>query len=140
MNTDGGTDMKYELTKDLETGNAIIDSEHKELFNAVNNIVDACSKGQGRNIIKSAINFLLSYVELHFSHEEKLQSDSKYPDIAKHKAFHESYKKQLKEISSQIPFDNPTITDLIKLNGHIAVLINHIRIEDKKLGKFLKQQ
>lgn len=131
--------MRYELTKDLETGNPLIDSEHTELFNAVNNIVDACSKGQGRNIIESAINFLLSYVDLHFSHEEKLQSDNKYPDIEKHKAFHESYKKQLKEISSQILFDNPTITDLVKLNGHIAVLINHIRIEDKKLGKFLKQ-
>ena len=119
--------MRYELTKDLETGNAVIDNEHRELFNAVNNIIDACSKGQGRNIIESAIKFLLSYVELHFSHEEKLQSDSKYPGMAAHKAFHE------------IPFDNPAITDLVKLNGHIAVLINHIRIEDKKLGKFLKQ-
>lgn len=132
--------MGYELTKDLETGNAIIDNEHKELFNAVNNIVDACSRGQGRNVMESAINFLLSYVELHFSHEEQLQRDSKYPGFAEHKAFHESYKKQLKEISAQIPFNNPSITDLVKLNGHIAVLINHIRIEDKKLGKFLKQQ
>lgn len=131
--------MRYELTKDLETGNAVIDNEHRELFNAVNNIIDACSKGQGRNIIESAIKFLLSYVELHFSHEEKLQSDSKYPGMAAHKAFHESYKKQLKEISMQIPFDNPAITDLVKLNGHIAVLINHIRIEDKKLGKFLNK-
>ena len=45
--------MRYELTKDLETGNPLIDSEHTELFNAVNNIVDACSKGQGRHIIES---------------------------------------------------------------------------------------
>lgn len=58
--------MRYELTKDLETGNAIIDNEHSELFKAVNNIVDACSKGQGRKIMEPAIQFLLSYVELHF--------------------------------------------------------------------------
>jgi len=131
--------MGYELTKELETGNVIIDNEHRELFKAVNNIIDACSKGKGRDITAPAIKFLLEYVDKHFSHEEQLQRDNKYPDMAAHKAFHESYKKQLKEIASQIPANNPTIADLAKLNGHLAVLINHIRIEDKKLGKFLKQ-
>ncbi len=131
--------MRYELTKDLETGNAIIDNEHSELFKAVNNIVDACSKGQGRKIMESAIQFLLSYVELHFSHEEQLQKESNYPDIKMHKLFHENYKKTLKDIALEIPSDNPSITDLVKLNSHIAVLINHIRVEDKKLGTYLKQ-
>ena len=59
--------------------------------------------------------------------------------MAGHKAFHDSYKKQLKEIADQIPLDNPTIEDVVKLNGHIAVLVNHIRVEDKKLGTYLKQ-
>ena len=36
--------MKYELTKDLETGNRIIDNEHRELLNAVNALLDACRK------------------------------------------------------------------------------------------------
>jgi len=132
--------MKYELTKELETGNEFIDNEHSELFKAVNNIIDACSKGQGRNIMGPAIQFLLSYVELHFSHEEQFQKDNNYPDMKNHKLFHENYKKTLKEIASQIPVDNPTVTDLVKLNGHIAMLINHIRVEDKKLGTYLKQQ
>lgn len=35
---------RYELTKKLETGNAIIDGEHRELFAAVNKLLDACSK------------------------------------------------------------------------------------------------
>ena len=38
--------IKYELTKELETGNATIDREHRELFQAVNNLMDACGKGQ----------------------------------------------------------------------------------------------
>ncbi len=56
-----------------------------------------------------------------------------------HKLFHENYKKTLKDIALEIPSDNPSITDLVKLNSHIAVLINHIRVEDKKLGTYLKQ-
>lgn len=40
--------MRYEMTKDLETGNALIDSEHRQLFKAVNDLLDACSQGKGR--------------------------------------------------------------------------------------------
>ena len=50
--------MKYELTPDLETGNALIDSEHKQLFSAINNLMDACSQGQGRTVLDSTIKFL----------------------------------------------------------------------------------
>ncbi len=54
--------MKYEMTKDLETGNAMIDKEHKELFDAVNRLLDSCSKGQGRAAMDGAIQFLVNYV------------------------------------------------------------------------------
>lgn len=37
---------RYEFTKRLETGNSIIDTEHKELILAVNKLLDACSKGR----------------------------------------------------------------------------------------------
>lgn len=40
--------MKYEVTKELETGNALIDSEHRQLFQMVNNLQDACAQGKGR--------------------------------------------------------------------------------------------
>ena len=66
--------MKYELTKDLESGNAIIDGEHRELFRAVNTLMDACGKGQGRAALEPAIKFLLDYVNKHFAHEEQLLS------------------------------------------------------------------
>ena len=34
--------MKYELTQELVTGNALIDSEHRQLFAAINDLLDAC--------------------------------------------------------------------------------------------------
>ena len=51
--------MRYELTKDLETGNAVIDREHRELFRAVNELLDSCGKGQGRAAMEPAIQFLI---------------------------------------------------------------------------------
>ena len=37
---------KYEFTKQLETGNASIDKEHRELIQAVNKLLEACSRGE----------------------------------------------------------------------------------------------
>lgn len=125
------------MTKELETGNAIIDREHKELFRAVNALIDACSKGQGRAAIEPTIKFLLDYVNKHFSHEEELQQKNKYPNIIAHKQFHVTYTRKLRDIVNAIPAAGPTVSDLSTLNQHIAVLVTHIRTEDKKVGVFL---
>ena len=54
--------MKYELTSDLMTGNSLIDAEHKQLFDAINDLMDACAQGVGREKIMSTTQFLNSYV------------------------------------------------------------------------------
>lgn len=131
---------RYEFTKKLETGNAVIDREHRELIQAVNKLLDACSEGKGRASMDETIKFLNNYVNQHFTHEEQLQKQSGYPGITAHKTFHEKYKQTLKEITSQISVSGPTIAELGKLNGHIGVLISHITMEDKRLGAFLNQK
>lgn len=131
--------MRYELTKDLETGNIIIDKEHRELLKAVNDLMDACSDGKGRDHMIKTIKFLNDYVDSHFAHEEQLQQKNGYPGITAHKAFHEKYKQTLKEITSGISADKPSVGELSKLNVHIGLLITHIRTEDKKLGAFLNK-
>lgn len=130
---------RYEFTKKLETGNAIIDKEHRELFQAVNKLLEACGEGKGRASMDETIKFLNNYVNQHFSHEEQLQKQSGYPGIGAHRTFHEKYKQTLKEITDRIAVSGPTIAELGKLNGHISVLISHIGTEDKKLGAFLNQ-
>ena len=131
--------MKYELTKDLETGNRIIDNEHRELLNAVNALLDACSAGKGRAQVSSTVKFLNDYVDRHFAHEEQLQKQSGYPGYEAHHAFHEKYKQTLREITAGMS-DNCSIADLAKLNGHVSLLVSHIRTEDKKLGAFLNKE
>ncbi|MDE6914887.1 MAG: hemerythrin family protein [Lachnospiraceae bacterium] len=130
---------RYEFTKKLETGNAVIDGEHRELIEAVNKLLDACSSGKGRAYMDETIKFLNNYVDKHFTHEEQIQRQSGYPNHTAHRAFHEQYKKTLKEITSQISAAGPTIAELGKLNGHISVLISHITTEDRKLGAFLNK-
>lgn len=130
---------RYEFTKELETGNEVIDKEHRELIAAVNKLLAACSEGKGRTFMDETIKFLNNYVNQHFLHEEQLQRQSRYPGLTAHRAFHEKYKQTLREITTGISVSGPTIEGLGKLNRHISVLISHISTEDKKLGAFLKQ-
>ena len=88
--------MRYEITNDLLTGNILIDSEHRQLFQAVNSLMDACSAGKGCAELESTVKFLTAYVAKHFADEENLQINSKYPGYTAHKLFHENYKKQLR--------------------------------------------
>lgn len=130
--------MIYELTKELETGNAVIDSEHRELFRAVNKLMEECGKGKGRAALEPTLKFLLDYVDTHFAHEEQLQKKCNYPNLAAHHTFHENYKSKLREIAKQIPATGATVAELSALNMHIGLLVSHIRTEDKKLGAHLK--
>ncbi len=131
--------MQYELTQDLITGNTLIDTEHKQLFAAINDLLDACTKGKGRDQVMKTVDFLNRYVERHFSDEEKLQVNSKYPNYPAHKTFHDGYKRQMTQTTQELLNEGPTVKALGKLNQVAGVLISHIRVEDRKLAKYLRE-
>ncbi|MCD8000779.1 MAG: hemerythrin family protein [Clostridiales bacterium] len=130
--------MRYEVTKDLETGNAMIDSEHRELFKAVNQLLDACSQGRGRSQLDPTLDFLVSYVKKHFGDEEKLQIQTSYPGYSGHKQFHEEYKKELATAVQTLKEQGSTIAALSHLNQLVGRLMTHIRMEDKHLAQHVK--
>ena len=131
--------MQYELTQDLITGNTLIDTEHKQLFAAINDLLDACTKGKGRDQVMKTVDFLNRYVERHFSDEEKLQVNSKYPNYPAHKTFHDGYKRQMTQTTQELLNEGPTVKALGKLNQVAGVLVSHIRVEDRKLAKYLRE-
>lgn len=130
--------MKYELTDDLLTGNALIDSEHRELFAAVNNLIDACAQGKGRDQIQKTVQFLGDYVAKHFRDEEGLQTKSNYPGYPAHKQFHDGYRRKLAETTQVLTREGPSVKALSDLNGVVAILVSHIRTEDKRLARHIK--
>ena len=130
--------MKYELTDDLLTGNALIDSEHRELFAAVNNLMDACTQGKGRDQIQKTVQFLGDYVAKHFRDEEGLQTKSNYPGYPAHKQFHDGYRRKLAETTQVLTREGPSVKALGELNGVVAILVSHIRTEDKRLARHIK--
>ena len=131
--------MAYNWSADLETGNLKIDSQHRELINAINKLLDACSNGRGRAEIDSTLGFLNDYIIRHFNDEEALQITSRYPDYANHKQYHEGFKKSVRDIQADYQKGGADIVLVSKVNSVIASwLINHIKKEDVKVAAHLK--
>lgn len=129
----------YAFTKDLETGNTTIDSQHKELISAINHLLEACSQGKGRQEIEKTAQFLESYTSKHFADEEKLQLQHRYPDYQNHKQYHESFKKVVREIAQGLDKEGPTVVMVGKVNSSIGGwLLNHIKKEDVKVAAHLR--
>ena len=72
-----------------ETGNEQIDSEHKELFRLVENVVAKSYTDPGQ--IKSAVDFLTNYATTHFRNEEMLMEESAYPIAHIHRKQHSDF-------------------------------------------------
>lgn len=132
--------MHYELTEELLTGNGLIDTEHRQLFGAVNDLLDACSLGEGRARIEKTVRFLNDYVGKHFRDEEELQIRSGYPGYPAHRDFHDGYRRQLADTAQALLREGPTVKALGELNRMAGVLVAHIRTEDKRLAKHVQEQ
>jgi hemerythrin len=131
--------MSYEWSRELETGNAMIDSQHKQLIKAVNDLLQACSSGKGRAGISSTIDFLTDYTAKHFGDEEKLQVRYCYPDMMNHKRYHDGFKTVVRELGLQLKAEGPSIQLVSKVNTSIGGwLINHIKKEDVKVAVHIK--
>lgn len=127
-------------TPDLATGNPTIDSEHQQLIKAINALMEACSKGQGRAVLDKIMRFMYAYTEKHFGHEEELQKHYLYPDYPNHKRYHEGFKKVVRDVCAEIHQEGATIGLLGKVNTQIAGwLATHIKTEDVKVAAHIKK-
>ncbi len=80
---------RFMWTSDLDTGEQLIDGQHRELFRLANELDDVLeSGGTDEDVIASAIWSLTDYVVQHFADEEELMAGSGFPELRGHKMQH----------------------------------------------------
>jgi hemerythrin len=118
----------------LETGDATIDSQHKELFSLANELRDACVDDRGNAATSSILSRLSDYVATHFAAEQALMVSTKYPveQMVAHVAAHASLTYRTAEIIAQ--HERGELTTVLPLAEFLADwLRTHIRQTDKAL-------
>ena len=133
--------MAYKWSNDLQIGNVQIDSEHKELISAINNLLEACNKGKGRAEIEKTVNFLSSYTKTHFRNEEILQRKYNYPDYINHKKYHQTFIDAVESIKEKLMANGPSIAIVGEVNSKVGNwIINHIKREDVKVAAHIRSK
>ena len=78
---------KMELPPSLRLHNKIIDNEHQNLVNIINDVSDACNAGKVEDGAR-LLDVFFKAVDLHFQHEEEVLSKINYPGLKDHANYH----------------------------------------------------
>ena len=70
--------------KSYEIGIAEIDTQHRNLVGIINELSDAMMNQKGYKVVPHIIEKLVNYIQLHFTTEEEIMRETKYPDLDEH--------------------------------------------------------
>jgi len=123
----------------LSVGVSMIDSQHQELINRVNELLEASRKGKGRDEIGRILDFLGTYVVQHFAAEERLMLEHKYPEYPAHQQKHQAFLADFGGLRYQFQTEGATPLLVIQVQRRVVDwLLTHIQKEDRRIAEFLR--
>ncbi len=132
--------MGVQWSQSLAVGVTGIDTQHKELFKRVSDLLDALSEGKGKQEVGNLIKFLAGYTVTHFRDEEALMAKHNYPGLDEQKKEHAQLIKDLGDLKKEFETVGPSLTLLMQVQRKtVDWLTSHISKMDKELGKFLNE-
>lgn len=82
---------KIAWTNNFNIGNSIIDDQHKELIEIINDMIESITKGDITKKFAGLLSRMTDYSIRHFTSEEQFMSEISYPDIENHQKLHKEY-------------------------------------------------
>ncbi|GHU07452.1 hypothetical protein FACS1894151_01780 [Spirochaetia bacterium] len=132
--------MRYFFDSSFSTGSEMVDRQHGQLFDAMNDLMEACEQGKGKAELKKSIDFLSDYTVKHFFDEEQMLKKHNYSDFTNHHTYHETYKKTVRDLSHDLIMDG--VSDALIQDVQIKIgnwLVNHIKGQDLKWAAELRK-
>ncbi|MBT4769426.1 MAG: bacteriohemerythrin [Rhodospirillaceae bacterium] len=120
----------------ISVGNEPLDEDHKKLVDTVNALYGAINSNEGKPAVIKAFEEMKAYTDYHFTREEKMMAESKYPEMEDHKEEHRDFIARLGVLYTD--FNNGKDTSgRALLNFLGGWLTTHITFIDKKLSQHL---
>ncbi len=126
---------RFIFLDEYRTGNQMIDTQHEALFERINVIIEDLENLEEKPVVRRHINFLVTYVNNHFTDEESLMRSCGYPKLDAQKAAHEELRVKTLEYLDRFDED--------KLNGVEMIyflkqwLDRHIKVMDADIARFI---
>ena len=106
--------MVYVWSKETASDNVSLDFLHRQLFDAIHDLMDDCSSERGRANLSSSLQYLIDYIATHSTCEEVLEEQYLYHDFLAHNDRYEAYPGGA---SPRFQTDGATIVLLAKVNS-----------------------
>ena len=132
--------MRITWDRALETGDAEIDAQHRELFDRIDKLLAASREKRSREEVGQMLTFLGDYVVHHFSAEERMMQAAAYPEIGAHQTEHQRFVQEFAILYNEYKTEGPSTLFIIRVGNRVTGwLREHIYRTDRSLVQWLRQ-
>jgi hemerythrin-like metal-binding protein len=129
--------VSIEWRPEWESGNRIVDDEHRTLVDLSNNLLDVSMSGRTKPETLEAVDALIEHVAGHFKDEEKILALAAYPDVDAHANLHTGLVQAALDLRTRVDegtIDSATLFDFLV----DKVVIGHMINEDTKFFEYTR--
>ena len=121
----------------LETGNELVDDQHRQVFAIVNELYDAIVNHADRETQDEILDRAMSHVQRHFVDEEALMRSIDYPRLAEQQRLHQGFSAQAGRMSDEYRSGKKRLPITLAFFLY-DWLVKHIRNEDVRIAEFIR--
>ena len=127
----------FEWKQEYSIGMPHIDAQHQALFRMAMELYAAMSTGQGTKVVARILERLVQYTEQHFTAEERLMRQHKYPGLEEHREQHLALNKKVLEFQADFQGGQTMMT--VQIFRFLQNwLQTHIQQSDMAYATFIK--
>jgi len=120
---------------EYSVGNAVFDRDHQQIISIINDLYSAIQKRSAENIMSEVLQRLFEYTKSHFSREEQILMESKFPFFTEHKAVHDKMVIKTGELRRLRLHQEDVANEALALLKNWW--LNHIRVMDVQYRPFV---
>ena len=126
----------FHWTEAYSVNIAVLDQQHRQLIETVNELDQALRKGEGKAALDPVLDKLVEYALVHFAAEESLMEQHNFPGLFTHRTQHEEFRKRLAEYLEAHKAGKPgvPVSLLFFMKGWLK---EHLQKTDKLYSAFL---
>lgn len=132
--------MSLKWDESLVLGFDEIDNQHKSIFEHFEKLSNAAQQGESKEVIEELAVFLFDYAHMHFTTEDKIMVEYRYPKIEVQRHEHGEFTRDANELKEKITQDGATREVAIDTTGKLLRwIIQHIRKHDLEMVTYVKE-
>jgi diguanylate cyclase (GGDEF)-like protein/hemerythrin-like metal-binding protein len=113
-----------------ESGNALIDKQHRRLFHLANSLMAVLTVETPLSEVSLRLETLLAHTSQHFHDEEALLREAHYPDLAKHATIHANLLARARQLQADVQEDQLDFGKLVTFLA-LDLVKGHFLAEDQ---------